>query len=109
MSEPVNAKKKPWKVELTKEAEKSLRLDFKSGKITTGDIKVLKRWIADIEDQGLDFTQHKSDWRDHSLDGEWKGHRAISFSYSGRVIYRVEEEKIIVRVVRVSADHDYKK
>ncbi len=40
----------------------------------------MKKWIADIEDMGLEFTQHKADWRDHELDGEWKGHRAISFS-----------------------------
>jgi mRNA-degrading endonuclease YafQ of YafQ-DinJ toxin-antitoxin module len=61
-----------------------------------------------VEEQGLDFTQHKPDWRDHDLAGEWKGHRAISFSYTGRII-RVENEKIIVRVVRVTADHDYRK
>ena len=101
--------KKSWSVELTGEAEKELRTNFKTGKITSEDIKVIKRWIVDVEEQGLDFAQRKSDWRDHELDGPWKGHRAISFSYSGRVIYRVENEKVIVRVVRVTADHDYKK
>ncbi|MGE0632282.1 MAG: type II toxin-antitoxin system mRNA interferase toxin, RelE/StbE family [Pseudobdellovibrionaceae bacterium] len=101
--------KKSWSVELTKEAEKGLRLDFKAGKVTSDDIKVIKRWIVDVEEQGLEFAQHKPDWRDHDLSGEWKGHRAISFSYTGRVIYRVENEKIIVRVVRVTADHNYKK
>jgi len=101
--------KKSWSVEMSKEGERALRLDFRSGKITTDDIKVIKRWIADVEEQGLEFAQHKTDWRDHQLAGEWRGHRAISFSYAGRVIYRVENEKIIVRVVRVTADHDYKK
>jgi len=101
--------KKKWSVEMTKEAEAQLRADFKAGLIKALDIKVIKRWIADVEDQGLDFAQHKADWRDHQLTGEWKGHRSISFSYSGRVIYKVENEKIIVRVVRVTASHDYKK
>ena len=101
--------KKKWSVEMTKEAEKRLRTDFNSGQITDIDIKVIKRWIADIEDQGLEFTQHKADWRDHQLVGEWKGHRSISFSFSGRVIYKAENEKVIVRVVRVTASHDYKK
>jgi mRNA-degrading endonuclease YafQ of YafQ-DinJ toxin-antitoxin module len=101
--------KKTWAVELTSDAEKRLREDFKSGFITQSDIKVIKRWIADIEDMGLVFTQHKSDWRDHELDGEWQGHRAISFSYAGRVIYRVLKGRIVVQVVRVTADHDYKK
>ncbi len=100
---------KRWSVEMTKEAEKNFRLDFKIGKFTLDDVKVIKRWIADLEEQGLEFVQHKADWRDHSLAGKWEGHRAISFSYRGRVIYQVENEKIIVRVVRVTADHDYKK
>lgn len=100
---------KKWVVELTSDAEKRLRVDFKSGVISQTDLKVIKRWIADIEDMGLEFTQHKADWRDHELDGEWKGHRAISFSYSGRVIYRFEKGRVVVQVVRVTADHDYKK
>ena len=43
--------KKNWSVEMTKEAEKSLRLDFKTGKVTSDDIKVIKRWIADVENK----------------------------------------------------------
>lgn len=101
--------KKSWSVELTDEAEKELRTNFKTGKITSEDVKVIKRWIVDVEEQGLEFAQRKPDWRDHELDGRWSGHRAVSFSYSGRIIYRIENEKIIVRVVRVTADHDYKK
>lgn len=101
--------KKKWTVEMTKEAEKKLRTDFKSLQITAIDIKVIKRWVADVEDQGLEFTQHKAEWRDHQLVGEWKGYRAISFSFSGRVIYKVENEKVIVRVVRVTASRDYKR
>lgn len=30
-------------------------------------------------------------------------------TYSGRVIYRVIKGRIVVQVVRVTADHDYKK
>lgn len=62
--------KKRWSVEMIKEAEKNLRLDFKAGKITSEDVKVIKRWIADVEEQGLVFAQHKPDWRDHQLDGD---------------------------------------
>ncbi len=101
--------KKTWVVELTSDAEKRLREDFKSWFITQTDIKVIKHWIADSEDMGLEFTQHKSDWRDHELDGEWRGHRAILFSYAGRVIYRVLKGRIVVQVVLVTADHNFKK
>jgi hypothetical protein len=54
---------KKWVVELTSDAERRLRVDFKSGVISQTDVKVIKRWIADIEDMGLEFTQHKADWR----------------------------------------------
>lgn len=100
---------KAWSVELSAEADKKLRADFKHGLISAEDIRVIRRWIVDIEEQGLDFAQHKPDWRDHPLDGAWKGYRSMSFSYAGRVIYRIENEKIIVRVVRVTANHDYRK
>lgn len=99
---------KRWTVEMTVDAEVKLRQDFNSGKIESSDIKVIKRWISDIEENGLEVTQSKPDWRDHELDGVWKNHRAISFSYSGRLIYRIENERVVVKVVRVTADHDYK-
>ena len=100
---------KKWVVELTPDAEKQLRADFDCGLIDQTDVKLIRRWIADIEEMGLEFTQHKIDWRDHELDGKWKGHRAISFSYSGRVIYRVENDQVVVKVVRVTASHDYER
>lgn len=100
---------KSWTVELTTESETNLKADFKSEKITSADIKVIKRWVADVENQGLESMQKMPDWRDHELEGEWSGHHAVSFSYTGRIIYRVENEKVIVRVVRVTADHNYKK
>jgi hypothetical protein len=47
---------------MTDKAEAEMRLDFKSGKITHEDIKVIKRWVTDIEEQGLNSVQHKPDW-----------------------------------------------
>lgn len=96
-----------WKVEMTKGSEAQLIMDFRSGIISAEDIKVIKRWGHEVESEGLEWAQSNITWRDHELNGKWKNHRAISFSYSGRVIYRVENEKIIVRVVRVTSDHDY--
>ncbi len=39
--------KKSWSVEMTKEAEKALRLDFRSGKITSDDIVRVVRVTVD--------------------------------------------------------------
>jgi addiction module RelE/StbE family toxin len=99
---------KNWTVEMTQEAEERLRLDLSDGRITGDDIKVIKRWIEDVETLGLEHARKERSWRDHPLQGEWFGHRDVSFSYAGRIIYRVESEKVIVRVVRVTADHDYR-
>ncbi len=66
---------KNWSVEMTAEATKKLRSDFKSGKVTIDDVKVIKRWIADVEELGLEYSQNKPDLRDHVLDGEWKGQK----------------------------------
>lgn len=96
-----------WQVQLTDEADEQLRKDFLSRKLTQQDIRVIKSWISEIENEGLDHAQGNLTWRDHKLDGKWTGYRAISFSYSGRVIYCVEDQKIIVRVVKVTINHDY--
>jgi addiction module RelE/StbE family toxin len=96
-----------WQVQMTDESETQLVKDFKSGVLSKDDIQVLKAWISEVETKGLIYAQNNKTWRDHELDGKWKGHRAISFSFSGRVIYRIEEQKVIVRVVRVTANHEY--
>ncbi len=96
-----------WKVEMTAEAESQLVEDFKKKRVSVEDIKVIKRWVSEVESEGLERAQTNITWRDHELSGKWKNYRAISFSYSGRVIYKVEKEIIIVKVVRVTTDHNY--
>ena len=97
-----------WKVKLTEEAELRFKLEFKQGLISVEDIKILKRWIDQVESEGLEVAQKNITWRDHELNGKWKDYRSISFSYSGRVIYRNVKNKVIVEVVRVTTKHDYK-
>jgi mRNA-degrading endonuclease YafQ of YafQ-DinJ toxin-antitoxin module len=96
-----------WTVKITEAAETQLVLDIESGQVTPDDIAVLKKWIEEIENHGVEVAQRNPSWRDHDLGGKWSGHRSISFSFKGRVIYRLEKKRIIVRVVRVSHDHDY--
>ena len=96
-----------WRVEMTDESEAQMILDIRAKKISKDDIAVLKKWIADVEENGIEAAQVSPSWRDHELSGKWKGHRAISFSVSGRVIYGIDKGKVIVRVVKVTVDHDY--
>lgn len=96
-----------WQVQMTDESEIQLVKDFKRGVLSKDDIQVIKTWINEVETKGIVHAQNNRTWRDHELDGKWKGHRAVSFSFAGRVIYKVEEDKIVVRVVKVTSDHEY--
>jgi hypothetical protein len=57
-----------WKVEMEAIAETQLKADFQSGVITAEDIKVIKRWVGEVEDNGLEYAQANFNWRDHDLD-----------------------------------------
>jgi hypothetical protein len=63
-----------WKVEMTSEAECQLVSDFKRELLSALDIKVIKRWVNDVESEGLEWTQSNGTWRDHELTGKWKNH-----------------------------------
>ena len=62
-----------------------------------------------MEKIGPDELMRMGKYDDHHLDGEWKGFRSACFSPSGRIIYSVDDGKIIIKVVRISPDHDYKR
>jgi mRNA-degrading endonuclease YafQ of YafQ-DinJ toxin-antitoxin module len=96
-----------WRVEMTAESEAQLIADIQAGLITREDRAVIGKWIAEVEEAGIEIAQRNGAWRDHELEGKWASHRAISFSVVGRIIYRVENDKVIVRVVKVTHDHDY--
>lgn len=98
-----------WKVTRSFEVDYQLTVEFAIGIITKDDIVLLKRWTIKVEEEGPESLQKTSYWGDHALDGEWRGYRASCFSNRGRIIYRVIDDKIEVRVVRITPDHDYRK
>lgn len=98
-----------WKVEFTAKAEKQIRDFIKKGKISELDRSLIGDWIRTVKMNGPDVLQEEKHWSDHSLEREWKGYRSSAYSPSGRIIYKVIKEKIIVLVVKVTPDHDYRK
>ena len=72
-----------WAVQMTTESENQLKADFKAGVVSALDVKVIKRWVAEVESEGIEHAQENATWRDHELIGKWLNHRAISFSFSG--------------------------
>lgn len=119
-----------WTVKEDKNVGEALKKAFKAGEISLEDIEVIRVWVRQVEGFGpaslrktwhlkeamqvLDasvLSRNESDvnfWNDHELSGEWAGHRSSSFSRLGRIIYKIEDEKIkIVKVVKITATHSY--
>ncbi len=99
-----------WKVLFTVSAEKDVNALLNSGRLSDADREVIATWIKQIQEFGPDSLRTGSNfWHDHGLFGEWRGRRASAYSFSGRIIYKIEEKKVVVLVVKVIADHDYSK
>ena len=98
-----------WTVEMTDEVEVELQMLLKCKLITREDIEVILKWIKEMEEYGPKFIKCSPEWHDHSLEREWFGYRSSAFSSSGRIIYRIIKNKILVEVHRVTPKHNYKK
>lgn len=99
-----------WKVLFTEKCEKEIRDLMKRGVLSEDDRRVLSIWIKQVKKHGPDSLREGSNlnnWNDHRLDRKWIGYRASSYSFSGRIIYKVEDKIVTVKVFRVSPDHDY--
>lgn len=95
-----------WQVKIEDEASRI----FQSKQLSKEDREVIHQWAKEVTAHGPQVLLKKPDiWADHPLSGKWEGHRASSFSYRGRIIYKVEDQVVTVTVVRISPDHDYKK
>lgn len=97
-----------WKVEYGPFVEEELRKQLHCGVLTKDDLKALFKWVNEVELYGLEHVQTYY-WNDHPLEAEWAGLRSASFSLLGRIIYRVENTRLIIMVVRVTATHNYRK
>ena len=96
-----------WRVRI----EDTASAIFETNELTRDDREVIKEWYKTIVEGGgpQALLKRPDRWADHALHGELEGHRASSFGYRGRIIYRVENEIITVVVVRITPEHDYKK
>ena len=84
------------------------RADRQLKKLPADVLKRYEKWkdiVAITGPQGLRLIKG---FRDESLGGRWKGHRSSRLNQQYRVTYRVESERVLVEVVRVSA-HDYRR
>lgn len=74
-------------------------------------IDVLKRyekWKDIITISGPQGLKLIKGFRDEALQGDWKGHRSSRLGDQYRVIYLVEEQEVVVKVIDLTA-HDYRR
>lgn len=82
---------------------------IKTGHLTKEDQIIIRSWIQQVIYHGPDSIRGDFKWADHPLTGDWKGYRASAFSSRGRILYKIESEKITIRIARITSDHNYKK
>ncbi len=98
-----------WQVKIEDHAEAELYKLLKDEEITKNDIRVLLKWVDEMEEYGPEHIASSPEWHDHELERDWIGYRSSAFSKSGRVIYKILESLIIVQVARVTTRHNYRK
>jgi len=71
-------------------------------------LKRYEKWKDIVAISGPSGLRQIRGFRDKALRGQWKGFRASRLGIQYRVIYRVEAENVLVRVVELTP-HDYRK
>lgn len=100
-----------WKVKVARKCEKEIGELLKNNKLTQNQINIIREWIEFVECYGPYELEKYEDYKfnPHNLDRDWTGYHASSFSYSGRIIYKIKDRIVTVEVVRITPDHNYKK
>ena len=70
--------------------------------------KRYEKWKDVVYSSGTSGLRLIKGFHDEALRGKWSGHRSSRLSEKYRVIYQEQKDKVIVKVVDVTA-HDYRK
>ena len=99
-----------WSVEFeSPTAQKEVEALIKLKKLTEEDQAIIHAWIQQITLHGPESIRGDFKWSDHALDGEWNGYRSSAFSNRGRIIYRILEKKVVIKIARITDKHNYQK
>lgn len=71
-------------------------------------LKCYEKWKDIVRISGPAGLRLIKGFQDESLQREWKGHRSSRLNAQYRVIYKIEEQRIVVLVMDVTA-HDYRR
>ena len=71
-------------------------------------LKRYEKWKDIVTISGPQGLRLIKGFRDEALRGEWKGHRSSRLGDQYRVIYLVEEQNVVIKVIDLTA-HDYRR
>ena len=75
-------------------------------KLTLDVLERYEKWKDIIMISGPEGLRRIRGFNDEALRGEWKGYRSSRLNCQYRVIYKVERQQVLVKVVKVTP-HDY--
>jgi len=84
------------------------RVDRQLKRLPTDVLKRYEKWKDIVSISGPQGLRLIRGFRDEALFGKWKGHRSSRLNRQFRVIYRIENDRVLVEVVNVTA-HDYRR
>ena len=71
-------------------------------------LKRYEKWKDIVRISGPAGLRLIKGFHDERLQGEWEGHRSSRLNAQYRVIYKVEEQRVLVVIMDVTA-HDYRR
>ncbi|MCT4641498.1 MAG: hypothetical protein N4A33_04315 [Bacteriovoracaceae bacterium] len=99
------------KVVVNKNIEVKFNKDFKKGLFNPEVRDLIEYWVTEIEDLGYDeYVKSRlfTVLSDHELTGDRQGQRSIALNDTGgRLIYSVIKNAIVIKVIKITPDHDY--
>lgn len=99
------------KVVVNKSIEIRFNKDVKNGFFNPEVRDLIEYWITEIEDLG--YNEYKKSelfkmLNDHSLKNERHGQHSITLDQTGgRLIYSIIKNAIVIKVIKITSDHDY--
>ena len=91
-----------WKIYEHKGALKGLK------SLPADILKRYEKWKDIVAISGPAGLKQIKGFNDEILYGEWKGYRSSHLNIQCRIIYKIENKQLYVKVIKVTA-HDYRR
>lgn len=99
-------------VEINEAIQKQLDEDIRAELFDSEVRDLIAFWITEIKEVGYEEyikSPLAKSFGDHALHGKRQGERAITLNPAGgRLIYKYFKNRVIVKVIKITSDHDYK-